>query len=791
MLKNYWSVAWRNLWKNKTFSFINIMGLSLGLACSLLIFLWVRDEQSMDAFHANPERRYNLIQRAHAGIHMGIGYSTPGLLAQEMKKSLPEVQYAATYSGWGDHGTFQVNDKVLKEQGDFATEDFFKVFSYPLVEGSAATALNTPVSIALSRKMAVNLFGSVEQAVGKTVRYNDRQEFMVSAVFEDLSAHSSWHFDYLINYYWLLRDYPGILDWNNVAPYTTIVLQPSANPDQFRNRIRHFMDNLNTKQSADYWVELEMQRFDQMYLHGDFVDKQIGGGRIEYVNLFRVVALFILLIACINFMNLTTARSVKRAKEIGIRKVSGALRSSLIGQFIGEAVLLVFIATFFALVLAKVTLPFFDTITRKDMNLPLASVVFWLQLMGIMLLTGVLSGIYPALVLSSFDPVRILKAARMMGGGSQLFRKGLVVFQFTLSMLLITATVLVSRQLEYMQHAHLGFDRDRLVYLPLEGNLVRDYALFKDRALQLPGIAQVTNTSASPVGFDDYWVNEMDWDGKDPHDKIAFLWVSSGYNLVKTMGLELLEGRDFSPGYASDTTDYLVNETAIQFMHYKNPIGKPLTFQGKKGKILGVLKDFHLSSLQNKIYPLVVSYSRPEEGGKILIRTERGKTSEAIAGLSALSSELNPAFPFTYTFTEEAYQQLYKSESMVQELARYFAGLAIAISCMGLLGLVIFTAEQRLKEIGIRKVLGAGTASIFRLLSKEFMSLVGVSILLATPLAWWGLHEWLKGYAYHVSLDWTTFLWSGLLVLLIALATISYQSMRAALVNPVKSLRAE
>jgi ABC-type antimicrobial peptide transport system permease subunit len=549
-----------------------------------------------------------------------------------------------------------------------------------------------------------------------------------------------------------------------------------------------------------------------MYLHGDFVDKQIGGGRIEYVNLFSLVALFILLIACINFMNLTTARSVKRAKEIGIRKVSGALRSSLIGQFAGEAVLLVFIATFFALVLAKVTLPFFNTLTGKDMNLPLASVVFWLQLIEIMLLTGILSGIYPALVLSSFDPVRILKGNQggtrrfrtrkeqgtklrrsswMMGGGGQLFRRGLVVFQFTLSMLLITATVLVSRQLDYMQHAHLGFDREHLVYLPLEGNMVRNYALFKDRALQLPGIAQVTNTSASPVGFDDYWVNEMDWDGKDPHDKLAFLWVSSGYNLVKTMGLELLEGRDFSPGYASDTTDYLVNETAIQFMHYKNPIGKPLSFQGKKGKILGVLKDFHLSSLQNKIYPLVISYSRPEEGGKILIRTERGKTSQAIAGLSALSRELNPAFLFTYTFTEEAYQRLYQSESMVQELARYFAGVAIAISCMGLLGLVIFTAEQRLKEIGIRKVLGAGTGSIFRLLSKEFMGLVGLSVLLATPPAWWGLHEWLRGYAYHVSLDWTTFLWSGLLILLIALATISYQSIRAALVNPVKSLRSE
>ena len=273
--------------------------------------------------------------------------------------------------------------------------------------------------------------------------------------------------------------------------------------------------------------------------------------------------------------------------------------------------------------------------------------------------------------------------------------------------------------------------------------------------------------------------------------KAAFLWVASGYDLVKTMGLQLLEGRDFSRGYASDTADYLVNEAAIQFMHYKNPIGKPFTFQGKRGKILGVLKDFHLSSLQNKIYPLVISYSAPEDGGKILIRTEQGKTTQAMAGIQALCRELNPAFPFTYHFSEEAYQKLYKSESMIQQLATYFAGLAIAISCMGLLGLVIFTAEQRRKEIGIRKVLGAGTGSVFALLSREFIYLVGLSILLATPIAWWGLHSWLAGYAYHIPLQWTLFLWSGMVVILIALATITYQSIRAAWVNPVESLRAE
>ena len=812
MLKSYLKIALRSLLRNPTFSLINLSGLALGLACSLLIFLWVQDERSMDAFHVHKDHLYNLIQRTQAGHKVGIGYETPGLLAPEIKKDLPEVQYAATYSGWGDHGTFRVSlpqtsplrnapahadgnqstgDKTLKEQGEFASEDFFKLFSYPLLQGNAATALNTPLSIALSRKMAASLFGSPEKAYGKTVRYEDRQDFTVTAVFEDLPIHSSWQFDYLINYDWLIHKYPDINDWNNVAPYTTVLLRADADPEQFRDRIRHFLDNLNTKQSADYKVELNMQRYDEMYLHGGFVNRQIGGGRIEYVNLFSIVAAFILLIACINFVNLTTARSVKRAKEIGIRKTAGALRGVLMGQFIGEAVLLAAIAVLIALALMMGALPFFNRLTGKEILLPLGSAVFWWQLAGLTLLTGFLSGLYPALVLSSFHPITVLKGSMRFGTGNTLFRKGLVVFQFTLSMLLITGTILVSQQLDYIRNAHLGFDREQLVYLPLEGNLVNSYALFRERALQLPGIQEVTAAAQPPMSEDTYWTNELNWEGKDPHDKEAFVLYSSGYGLVKTMGLELLQGRDFSPGYATDTTGYLLNEAAVRQMHYKDPVGKFFTLQGHRGPILGVIKDFHFNSLHDAIWPLVINYSRPQDGGDLLIRTQPGKTRQAITGLAALCRDLNPAFPFTCTFSDEEYQKLYKSEAMIRDLSIDFAILAIFISCLGLLGLVIFTAEQRIKEIGIRKVLGAGIGSIFGLLSREFMSLVGVSVVIATPLAWWAVHEWLKDYAYHIPIQWTVFVWAGMLVIFIALMTISYQSVRAALVNPVRSLRSE
>src|ERR1700744_699493 len=409
MYKNYLTVAWRNLWKNKAFSAINITGLALGMSCSLLILLWVQDERAVDAFHVNKARLYNIIQRAYADHKMGIGYYTPGLLGEEMKKTLPEVEYAANYSNWGNTGTFQAGDKVIKERGEYADADFFNLFSFPLLEGDKSSALASIGAIAISKKMAGHLFGSPQGAIGKTIRFDNTQDFTVSAVFDDLPARSSLQFDYLINWKYFTRENDWVKDWNNVSPYTGILLRKDADPALFRNRIKHFLDNLNTKQGPDYRVELDMQRFDEMYLHGDFTNKEIGGGRIEYVRLFSLIAAGLFLIACINFMNLGTARSMKRAKEIGVRKTAGATRAALIRQFISEALLCAMLAAALAMVLVVVLLPMFNSISGKRLELPFGSPGFWLELIGITLLTGLVAGSYPAFFLSGLNPITALK----------------------------------------------------------------------------------------------------------------------------------------------------------------------------------------------------------------------------------------------------------------------------------------------------------------------------------------------------------------------------------------------
>jgi putative ABC transport system permease protein len=790
MIKNYFKIAWRNLIKNKSHSFINILGLSVGLACSLLILLWVQNELSMDDFHKNGNRLYTVYERQYYD-HKVIGqYNTPGVLAEELKKQIPEIQYA-THNAWSSWNTFQLGDKIIKFQGNFAGADFFKMFSYPFLQGDAKTALSTPSGIAISRKMANAFFGSPQQAIGKTIRYENKTNFTVTGVYENTPNTSTEKAEFFINWHTFLEENSWAKQWGNNGPSCYIMLRADANPALVERKLTHFLDNLNKEQKkGTFTVEMGMLKYSSVYLHGHFTDGKIDGGRIEYVRMFSIVAIFILLIACINFMNLTTARSVKRAREIGVRKVVGALRGSLIKQFIGESLLLTSIAVIIALLLVTLLLPLFNSITLKQIELPFSQPLFWLNLVAITLITGFIAGSYPALFLSSFNPIKVLKGTLKLEWGAVMFRKGLVIFQFVLSIVLILGTIVISRQINYIQSKNLGFNRDNLVYIPLSGDLKTKYNLFKTEALKMPGIQDVSRVSDDPSDMEN-GTGGVNWTGKDPNVNIEFTQAAVSYDFMRTMKLKMAQGRDYSRDFATDSVGYILNETALKRVGYKNPIGQPLTFWGKKGTIIGIVKDFHFTSLHEQIKPLVIRLDEKNIYGNILIRTQAGKTKQALASLETVSKELNPNFPFNYNFADDEYNKLYKNEQIVGKLSSAFSFLAIFISCLGLLGLAMFTAEQRFKEIGIRKVLGASVASLFTLLSSEFLVLVFISLIIASPLAWYAMDKWLENYAYHAPIQWWMFVMAAVIALLITLVTVSFQAVKAALINPVKSLRSE
>jgi putative ABC transport system permease protein len=788
MFRNYLAVAWRNLWKNKSFSAINILGLALGITCSLLIMLWVKDEYKMDAFHKNGNHLYSVYQTTWFDGKISGGHYTPGLMADEMKRVLPEVTHATGFA-WNDWNTFAAGEKIMKLEGNAAGADFFSMFSYPLLAGSATTALSTPTSIAISHTMANNFFGSPKEALGKTLRFENYRDLQVTAVFEDIPSTSSHRFKYLLNWDFFLEKNAWAKNWGNNGPFTFLLLRPDADAAKLDKRIKKFLDNYITDQMPGFRVELGLQKYNDMYLHSQMKDGHIAGGRIEYVQLFSVVAVFILLIACINFMNLTTARSVKRAKEIGVRKVVGAVRSVLVRQFIGEALLITCIATVIAMVLMVLLLPVFNGVTAKNITLPLNETYFWISLLSIILITGFLSGSYPALLLSSFNPVSVLKGKLKLGTGAAWFRKGLVVFQFTLSILLITGMIVITRQVNYMQTVNLGFNKQNLIYLPIEGDLVTKYKVFKEEAMRLPGIAGVTQMSNRPTHIQN-GTGGVTWPGKDPNVAIMFTHASVGYDFIKNLQLTLLQGRDFSPEFG-DSASFIINEKALAKIGYKDPIGQPIEQWGVKGKIVGLIKDFHFNSMHTPIEPLILRLGENSGHGYMLIRTEGGKTPVALAGLEKLARQINPQFPFAHQLADEEWALLYEKEKVIEKLSNSFAFLGIFISCLGLLGLVMFTAGQRAREISIRKVLGASTSSLFALLSKDFLWLVGIAMVIASPLAWWAMNNWLQNFEYRIPIHWTIFGIAGIASIIIALGTISFQAIKAALANPVKSLRTE
>ncbi|WP_276371135.1 ABC transporter permease [Chryseolinea sp. H1M3-3] len=643
MYKSYLRTGWRNILKQKVFSLINISGLSLGLTCSIFIALWVLDEYSMDAFHENGNRIYTVTSCEYSGTEVNGGYDTPGILADEMKKVLPEVQYACNY-GWLEYNLFSVDDNKMKLPGNFAGEDFFKIFSHPLLLGTKETALRTPESIAISRKMAVNFFGSPEEAMGKGLRFENYKDLKVTAVFEDLQNNASEKFEYIISWELFMERNSWVKDWNNSGPFTFVMLQEHANAEALRSKIRHFLKNYDKQYSDLEHLELGLQPFEEKYLHSNFKNGYVSGGRIEYVQLFTGVAIFILLIACINFMNLSTARALKRAKEIGVRKVIGAVKTTLITQFMLEAFLFTAIAVLFSIMLVYTLLPQFNLLTEKNISSPLGDGKFWIGMTILTFLTGFISGSYPAFVLSSFKPVSVFKNSLKDNASSIIFRKGLVILQFALSMIFIMSMIVISKQVDFIHHKNLGYEKNNLIYLRLSGTLSTNFNTFKHEALQQPGIISISHISQRPVGIANT-TGSVEWEGKSPDTRPTFTQASVGYDFMKTMEATLLSGRDFSEDHA-DSASYIINETALKVLGYKNPIGMPLTFWETKGTIIGVVKDFHFSSLHVPINPLVLRLHKGASWGYALIRTAPEKTSVAVEALETLHKKLKSGFCF-------------------------------------------------------------------------------------------------------------------------------------------------
>jgi putative ABC transport system permease protein len=789
MYLNHLITAWRNLQRNKVFSAINVAGLTLGLACSMLIGLWVVDEQQINQFHRDIDRLFIVTSAEYSGEELNGSYDTPGLLGDELPKVFPEVEYAANY-GWTQWHTLAVGDKKMRIPGNFAGKDFFRMFSYPIVVGNQRNLLNTPESIVISRKMAISFFGSPEDALDKTIRFETYKDLKINGVFEDLDGHSSEQFEYIISWELMVERNPWMKDWGNSGPTTFVKLKEGADELQFSKNIRTLIKAYSKDYTEMDRLELDIQPFGDMYLHSNFKNGKIAGGRIEYVNLFKLVAIFVLILACVNFMNLSTARSMKRAREIGVRKSIGALRSSLVMQFLTEALMFTLIAVLLALLILNVALPSFNVLTGKAIDSPMGEPVFWIALALVTVLTTLVSGLYPALVISSFRPAVVLKKASHPRGSSSAFvRKSLVVFQFALSITFVIGMIAISQQVDYIYTKNVGYRKDNLIYSVISGSIAERFDTYKNELRQQPGILDVTKMSFRPLGIGNT-TGSVEWEGKDPNTRPTFAQVEVGTDFITTTKVELLLGRDLSES-KSDSSNFIINETAMKLLGYQDPIGMPLTLWDIKGKIVGVVKDFHFNSIHVAIAPLIIRRGNGTMWGWTLVRVDPTRLPEVLKSMEKLQTKFSPDTPFTHQFADEEYGMLYKSEQLVQQLSKYFAALAIFISCLGLLGSVIFAAEQRTKELSIRKVLGASVAQIASLLSGDFLKLVGIASLISFPIAYFAVEQWLSQFHYHIEISIWVFVVAGVGSLLVALATLSFHALKAAISNPVDALKGE
>ncbi|WP_428328923.1 ABC transporter permease [Mucilaginibacter sp.] len=784
MLKSYINIAFRNLKNRLTFSVINIAGLAVGMAGAILIGLWTQNEFSFENFQTNKTTLYKVWNRTVAPGQVSCWDITSSPIAKTLKDNYPEIKSTARIY-WSINRLFNYSDKTIKAQGNDVDKSFLTMFSFPLLKGNAAHALDDIHSVVITQKLAKKIFGDADP-INKIVKLDNKDVYKVSGVLKDLPDNTQFDFEYLVS----LAANEGFYtdgSWNNNSYYTYVQLQPNASLEQVNAKIR----NLALSHSKDANA-LFLYPFSKMRLYSRFENGHAVGGRIEIVNLLLAIAAIILLIACINFMNLSTAQSQKRAREVGVRKVMGASRLRLIGQFLSESIMIAVLAGFLALILVQLSLPSFNQLTEKSLFIPFTDSSFWLALVGFILITGLLAGSYPAFLLSSFKPVKVLKGMFIKAQSVFNPRKVLVVVQFSIAIVFVVSTIVVYRQIKFAQNRNAGYNINNLIEVPVEGDISKNYPLIKNELISSGAATAMCRTSLG-ITVDGSTGGGVTWDGMGSgKDQLNYSFFGTSGDFVKTMGLTLVNGRDINfAEYPSDTASCMINEMAVTQMGLKNPVGTLINKGTRKLTIVGVFKDFIIQSPYINVNPMIVRGSEHWSYNTVIRLNARNETSKNLRIAESIFKKYNPAYPFTYQFTDKEYQQKFSDQEQTGTLAFVFAGLAIFISCLGLFGLASYMAENRSKEIGIRKVLGASVAGIAQMLTKEFVALVLVAIVIATPIGWWLMNSWLQGFTYRVNIGWLTFVFAGLIAIIIAVLTVSVQSVKAALSNPVNSIKAE
>jgi len=784
MLHNYITIAFRNFYRHMGYSSINVFGLAIGLATSILISLWVVDELHYDTGYPDHDRIYQVMYNAvYTNGDIQTSESTAGPLAESIMAEIPDVELAGRTDDPSSM-LLRFKNKSIMLNGLWADPEILKIFSYQVLKGNSSDLLKDPNSFIITQQTAEKFFPN-QDPIGKSFRINEKYTMSVSAVVENPRPNSSQQFDFLLPYEVNYKENPWKAKWGNFNDQTFIKIKPGIS-------IASLNDKLNVlvkKKCADCFFQPFAQQLSETHLYNHYENGKPDGGRIDYVRMFILTAAFILIIACINYMNLATARSAGRSREVGVRKATGANRIQLIFQFVGESLVITSVSVIFALVLVQFALPFFNDIMNKRISVDFSNAEFIASLIGLAILTSVIAGSYPAFFLSSFRPASVLKGQLQLALSGTLLRKGLVVFQFALSVVLIIASLVVFRQTQFIMSKNMGFNRENILVFDMHAGVSANQDAFKNEALKFSGIHSITFAGQNPfdVGA---MTTGVKWPGKDDKDKIPFKVIWTDQDFIPTMKMELKEGSNFT-GTSADSTHYIINEAASKRIGYDQPVGSSLdVWNSPSGKVIGVVKDFHNVNLHSSIEPLIIMYRR-DNTWRGFVKVESGSIKAAIKHLESMQKKFDPAYPFEYEFLNKSFEKEYNNESTIEKLSLAFTAVAIFISSLGLFGLASFMAERRTKEIGIRKVMGATVSQITFLLSKDFLKLLSISFLLAIPLAWFGANQWLITFAYHIDMTLVLPLIAAGVLLITAVITVGYQSIKSAMGNPVESLRSE
>ena len=794
MYQSYFKIGWRNLLKNKGYSFINIGGLAVGLACCILIGLYTWDEYNYDRFHRHFENIYRVTEQQIQAEDLYTVAVTPGPLAGALKADFPEIEQTCRIGRVWSNGILQVGKLSIEPNEILVTDNsFFRLFDFKLVQGNSQKALLGPDDVVITESIAAKVFGSEWQhsntLLGQQILYNNERVLTLAGVIQDPPRNSHIQYDVLLSFRFdetNTRHY----NWNSNNYHTYILVNPDADANALDTKLNKHL----TKYSPETTTTLSLQRLSDIYLFSkfDFHTDWSKTSDVVYIKVFLAVGLIVLFIAIFNFINLSTARAMSRAKEVGVRKVIGAVHKQLIAQFLSESLIMAFLSICLALIILQFFLPLLNNISGKSIYVPFHDVYFISAILGLTLVVGVMAGIYPAFYLSNFKPAKALKGFFTVKSG-QVFRRTLVVGQFTFSVMLVIGTMVIYKQLIYLQNKNLGFDRSQLLYVNLKNDLREKASLFKADLEQQTNIAGVAATSTNLVDVMNS-TGAIKWEGQEAEDNFLMTQINIDEDFLAATRMELVAGRNFDPAITSDTVSaYLINETAAKRMGWtpEEALGKSLTLWQFPGTVIGVVRDFHFRPMTTAIEPFLFHYWPRESPSGMFVKLQANQVPEAISTIEKFYKKYESKTAPQYQFVNDVLENQYRTEQNTGRIILHFSILAILISCLGLFGLATYSAEQRTKEIGVRKVLGASVSSIVNLLSKDFLRLVLIAILIASPIAWWSMNKWLQDFAYKITLEWWIFGLSGLGAIIIAFLTVSIQSIKTAMLNPVKSLRSD